>query len=278
MEGHEGNLEAHTGDEEDEAEDAEQVDGHGGHLAEIERAGSAIQQGDAVEQEGGREEGEEDELGAGFCALGALLVVGDEGRHGDGGELKADEEHQEVAAGDHEVHAEEGEQGDGVELALLDTVLGGSEPLGRHEEDDDGADIEGGLEGGHHAGALVHTAEGRVDGLSVGADIAEDEDGLGQQEHYGKQGTHMAAAGAAAGFSAIGCSAGQGALFFTAGKKVGDEKHQHDGQQTHLFAHAQKLGIVDCHYSLFYKRLVNQRPATTCAVGRMCSTTGATPV
>ena len=99
MEGYERNLEAHAGDEEHEAEDAEQrAVEQGTDLVKVERTRGTVDEGDAVEQEGAGEEGQEDELRAGFGTLHAAFVEGHQCCHGHGSQFEADEEHQEVAA------------------------------------------------------------------------------------------------------------------------------------------------------------------------------------
>ena len=53
MEGNEGNLEAHAGDEEHEAEDAQEIETQAAaNFIEIECSSHAVDERDAIEQEG----------------------------------------------------------------------------------------------------------------------------------------------------------------------------------------------------------------------------------
>ena len=74
-------------------------------------------------------EGQKNEFGTSFGAFLALLVVGYQGGHRDGGQFESDEEHDEMATGNHEVHAKKREEHHGVELAHLDAVFSAVEPL-----------------------------------------------------------------------------------------------------------------------------------------------------
>ena len=178
------------------------------NLVEVEGARDAVDERDAVEEQGAGEESEEDVLGTGLSTLRALLVEGHECRHGHGGEFETDEEHEEVSAGNHEVHAQQGEEHELVELALLDEVLLAAEPLVGHEEGDEGAEVEHGLHHGHHGRVLIHAAkslsrrstaagqevergvhsqqdgrEGRVENATPALLVRAHEE-VGQEQHY----------------------------------------------------------------------------------------------
>ena len=167
-----------------------------GDFVEVERAAGAIDEGDAVEQESAREEGGEDVLGSGFGAFPVLLGEGHEGGHGHGGELQADEEHEEVAGTDHEVHAEQRGEGEDVEFTLLDVVFFAFHPDVAHEEDDECADTEHAFEEGHHGGVDVHASEGLHLAFATGTEARGGEhiDGLYQEEHGGQAGVERASA------------------------------------------------------------------------------------
>ena len=162
MEGHERNLEAHSGNEEHHAQNAEPAFAikQGAKLVEVERAGAAINQREAIEQQRTGEEGQEDKLGACLYAFVAVFVVGHKGGHRDRSQLQADEEHQEVAAGNHKVHTEQRKEGEQIELALLHQVLFAAEPLMSHEEDNERTYIEHGLYDGHHRSVQIHATKG----------------------------------------------------------------------------------------------------------------------
>ena len=101
-----------------------------------------------------------------------VFVEGGEGGHRDGGRFEADEEHEEVAGRDHEVHAEQGGQGDHVEFtAANDGALAGEPVVGLHE-DEQGADAEDGFHDAAHGRVVVHAPEGGD--VRGGADVEQD--------------------------------------------------------------------------------------------------------
>lgn len=246
MEGHEGNLEAETGDEEHEAEHAQKVDRQAvGQLVKVEGAGGTIDKRHAVEQQGCREEGEQDVLGTGLGAFILFLVIGHEGGHGDGGQLESDEEHEEVAAGNHEIHAQQGKEHEGVELAHLDAVLAAVEPRTGHEEDDNDAHVEHTLDDGHHGGMLVHAAESLRRQGGIGAPRHEIDDGVRYHEQHGEKRAYIAAA---AGRRAVGAaSPGQSLFLFATEEQVCQEYDDNDGEEAEFLGHAQKLRIIHLH-------------------------------
>ena len=190
MEGYERNLEAHAGNEEEHAEEHHGIE----HLTvayclpdtvEVEGAGDTVDEADAEEQQGSGEECEQNELGTGFGAFVAVLVEGHGGSHGDAGGFKTDEEHEEVSAGNHEVHSKQCEEGDEVELALLYQVFLARQPFVGHQEGDDGADGEDALDDGHHRGVLIHASEGFAGFMTQRAEIKQSMHG---EKHHGQTG------------------------------------------------------------------------------------------
>ena len=83
MEGHEAYLEAYAANEEDKGGKLHKVCGLNMlcEIGKVECAGGAIDEGDAVEHQAGREEGRQDILGSCLGALLAALTVSDEGGH-----------------------------------------------------------------------------------------------------------------------------------------------------------------------------------------------------
>ena len=120
MEGHEAHLESHPGQEEHQGKLLQRAAlKHGRKVGKIERAGSAVDERQAVEQQGGREHRAQDKLGTGFRAVVAVFVEGHEAGHGDAGHLQSDVEYQEMPGGHHEEHAQQGGERQHVELALF---------------------------------------------------------------------------------------------------------------------------------------------------------------
>ena len=233
VEGHQGNLKAHAGEEEYEAHDLQGFGPEqGGYVAEIEGAGGTVNQGDTVEQQSAGEEGAEDVFGAGFGGVVAVFVERYQGSHRDAGGFQADEEQQEVAGGYHEVHAQQRAEGEEVELALLDAGVGQFHPFVRHQEDDEGTDAEDGLHNVLDGGVVVHAAEGFGHRTRHQGD-----DGVQGEQGYGQQGVEH---GAAVVFMRVG-----------AHEEVGDEEDQGDQYQRELFFHDEELGII--HRVLFFE-------------------------
>ena len=221
VEGNERYLEAHARDEEHEAEDAQHAVARKqcADFAEIERARGSVDERHAIEEQCAGEEGEQDELRAGLGTLEAALVERHECRHGHGGEFKADEEHEEVAAGNHQIHAEERKKREEVELSLLHEVLFAAEPFVRHEEHDDGAHVENALHEGHHRRVLVHAAEcGGFGRFAAGQQV---EEGVRREQHDGEAGVERAAP----------------ALFVGTHDEVGNKKYGDNCQQRQFFVH-----------------------------------------
>ena len=137
VEGHERNLEAQSAEEEHQSHDEHcaltpeggaLVGNDGGHIVEVECAADAVEHGDAVEHHAAGECGGEDVLGGSLGRLVLVFVEGHEAGHGHGCHLQSEEEQEEVAAGHHDVHAEQGAQDEHVVFA--NEFTGGAfEPL-----------------------------------------------------------------------------------------------------------------------------------------------------
>ena len=141
-----------------------------------------------------------------------------------------------MAAGNHEIHAEEGEEHHGVELAHLDAVFSAVEPLRRHEEDDDDTDVEHALDDGHHGRVLVHSAEGRGGLKGTVAAGQKVKGGVYEQQDDGECRAEIASAGRKGG--AVGSAGGQLLFVFSAKEKVGKEQDDDDCKKTKLLRHA----------------------------------------
>lgn len=162
VEGHEAHLEAHPGQEEHQGKLLQRAAlKHGRKVGKIERAGSAVDERQAVEQQGGREHRAQDELGAGFRAVVAVLVEGHEAGHGDAGHFQPDVEYQEMPGGHHEEHAQQGGERQHVELALFIMRVFPPQPFAALEEDKQRAGRKDGLDDGRERGVDVHAAEER---------------------------------------------------------------------------------------------------------------------
>ena len=184
MEGYERNLEGQAAEEEHEAHNAQRREGDaqgrdalegGGYIAEVEGAGSRIDERDAEEHDAAGERGHKDVLGGSLGGLLAMAVEGDHTGQGHGGHLKAEEEHEEVAAGHHDEHAQQGADDEQVVLAL---ELEGRtlEPRLRHDE--------------HHEGTEGQDDLHNVDGLGGHIEAGEGLGGLGEQGYAKGQHGH----------------------------------------------------------------------------------------
>lgn len=160
MERHEAHLEAHPGEEEHQGELLQRAAlEHGRKVGKIERAGSAVDERQAVEQQGGREHRAQDKLGSGFRTVVAVFVEGHEAGHGDAGHFQSDVEYQEMPGGHHEEHAQQGGERQHVELALFIVRVFPSQPFAALEEDKQRAGRKDGLDDGRERGVDVHAAE-----------------------------------------------------------------------------------------------------------------------
>lgn len=141
VEGHERELEAQTGEEEDQRHNLKRRAGdEGHHVVEVERAGGAVEERDAVEHQTAREEGAEDVFGTRLGRVVLVLVEGDQAGHRHRGQLEPDEEEQEVGRANHEVHAQQRRERQHVELALLVGRILAPQPRGGLHADHQSAD------------------------------------------------------------------------------------------------------------------------------------------
>ena len=131
-----------------------------------------------------------------------------------------------MACADHEIHAQQGEQGEGVVLALLIGHLGLLEPLMSGKKDDDGADAEDGLDHDGHVAADIHAAKGSCVGYAAGAhQRRKAQQGMDGQENDGQRGVENALASLAVG----------------AHKEVGHKQDEYHCKQRELLTHIEKL-------------------------------------
>ena len=129
------------------------------------RAGGAEGHGDAVEEEGGGKGAEQEVLDGGLGCGGATFAEAGEDVGGDGRDLEADENHEELDRRGHEHHAGGTEEDEGEILAGV--AVGGIEVIERGENGDDrdggdeevevdgeGVDLDGSREGEDGAAAV----------------------------------------------------------------------------------------------------------------------------
>ena len=87
-----------------------------------------------------------------------------------------------MTCGDHEIHAQQGEERNDVELALLHEVFFTRHPTMCHEEGDERTDTQDGLDDNGHAVGDIHTTEG---GRRAGSrDERPNIDCDGQEQHH----------------------------------------------------------------------------------------------
>ena len=165
------------------------VEGQGGRGLRIEenaadggqvrRAGAAVDPGDAVEQESSGEGAEQEVFQSRLVVALVVAQVAGQDVGGDGRDLDADEDHDQLIGRGHEALADDGEQNQGVVFASL--VVGLAEVIGRHQNDDraDGQDEH--AEEGGEAVNLQQAVEG-------GAGIGGAEHGEAQRREQGDEG------------------------------------------------------------------------------------------
>ena len=124
-----------------------------------------------------------------------------------------------MTAGNHEVHTQEGEEYQHIELTLLDKVLLAAQPFVSHEEDNERTHVEHRLEDGHHRGVLIHATKGF--GSLSSATGQEVERGVCCKQHY-RQASIVNALPA---------------LFIRTHKEVGYKQDENHCQQRQLFVH-----------------------------------------
>ena len=122
--------------------------------------------------------------------------------------------------------SQQGEQGEGVVLALLVCHLRLLEPLVGCEEDDDGTYAEDGLDHDGHVAADIHAAKGSCVGYAAGAhQRRKAQQGVDGQENDGQRGVENALAALAVG----------------AHKEVGHKQDEYHCKQRELLTHIEKL-------------------------------------
>ena len=161
MEGHERNLETESREEEDQGHHLQwrTVDA-GGHIVEIERSGRTVEERDAVEHQSARKQRAEDVFGPCLGRIAFVFVEGHQAGHRHGGQLQPDEEQQEVARTDHEMHAQQRREGQDVEFTLLVARVLAAQPRVGLEEDDQRPDGEHAFDDAVHRRIPEHAAEG----------------------------------------------------------------------------------------------------------------------
>ena len=184
MEGNERNFETDAGQEEGQTEQChrKRATTAEAHEMEIEGSTRAVEERNAIEHERCRKQGEENELRAGFGTLIAHFVISHQRGHRHRGEFETDEEHEEMTCGDHEIHAQQGEERNDVEFALLHKILLARHPTMRHEEGDERADTQHGFDHNGHAIRHIHATESCLSGVT--ADEHPNIDCDGQEQHH----------------------------------------------------------------------------------------------
>ena len=150
-------------------------------IGKVECAYRTVYQRNAVKQQSAGEECGKDVLGACLGRVVAVLVESHQRSHRDAGRFQSDEEHQEVAGGNHEVHTQQRGECQYIELALLDCRIGAAHPLVRHKEHDERTYAENGFDDTLYRLVMVHPAESV--GCRTGNDgykRMDDEQGNGQ--------------------------------------------------------------------------------------------------
>jgi hypothetical protein len=126
VEGHRGDLEGEAHHQQPEADHRQRVGRgeRGADLREVQRAGGAVDQRHAVQEQPARERAHQEVLERGLVA--AQLAAVEAGQHvdRDAHQLEAEEQHQQVRRRHQQHHAGGGQQQQPVELAVLDLDLG----------------------------------------------------------------------------------------------------------------------------------------------------------
>ncbi len=130
-----------------------------GYLCEVETACGSVEIRDTKEKDAGRERREEDKLGSGFCRLFAMFTECHQCGQGDGSGFQPDKKQKEVAAGDHEVHSQQGAQCEEIVFTPLILHLLPVEHIFRLQKNDQRGHIQHGLNNCHYGMILIHAAE-----------------------------------------------------------------------------------------------------------------------
>lgn len=157
--------------------------GDGGQVG---RAGGAVDEGDAVEEEGRGERPQHEVLEARLLGLGAVALHGGQDVGGDGEDLEAEEDHDEVAGDGHHHAAGRRQQQEHVVLRAVELLA--AEVVVRHQGgqhhghaddrgDEGGEAVHGHRPGQGGGGALVLDALPQVDGAPQGGQRRDDREG-----------------------------------------------------------------------------------------------------
>ena len=109
-------------------------------LIQIGGTGDAVDPGDAVEQERGGERTQQKIFERGFVVARVVAQVAGEDVGRDGGNLQADEDHDQLIGGDHDALADDAEQDQGVEFAARRIFA--AQIFGGADEDRENADAD----------------------------------------------------------------------------------------------------------------------------------------
>ena len=179
MEGNERELESETGHHESERDDEHDTrlpgDG-GGNAVVVESSGQTVDKRETHQENCRREYGGKYIFDGGLVALIAVLVESDKGAEGKRGGFETDDEHQKVAARNHQIHAEEGQKNQFVEFSAAHGGELRVGPLDRLDQDDERTDVENVLYGHHHRRGDIHSCESRLRSLDHRAETPSDED------------------------------------------------------------------------------------------------------
>ena len=138
LEGGGGDFEAEADQDQGEAEFEEIAGAVGvGHQREIRGAGDAVDQGDAVEEEGGGERAEQEVLHGRFAGLEGVAAISGQDVAGDRAHFEADEGGEKFLRGGEDAHAGGGEQDQGEEFGGFQIF---ALEIGAGDEDDQNGD------------------------------------------------------------------------------------------------------------------------------------------
>ena len=129
------------------------------NICKVECTYRTVYQRNAVKQQSAGEECRKNVLGACLGGVVAVFVESNQCSHRDAGGFQPDEEHQEVAGGNHKVHTQQRGECQYVKLALLDCRIGAAHPLVRHKEDDKRTYAEDGFDDALYRLGVIHPAK-----------------------------------------------------------------------------------------------------------------------
>ena len=160
MERHERNLEPQPGEEEDHRHDLQRRPRNARrHIVEIERPRRPVEERDTVEHQTAREQGAEDVFRTRFGRMVLVLVERHQAGHRHRSQFHAQEEEQEIARPDHEIHAQQRRKQQDVEFALFVGRVVAPQPRTGLQADDERPDGQHALDDGVHRHIAEHAAE-----------------------------------------------------------------------------------------------------------------------